>query len=130
MDHPLRAEKSSGAPACAAFGVDPRSAPFGALTGTYRRPQSLSTTYMAPLRSSDSVADTGGGPTQEQPRTHTDKMLQRMYMDKNEFFWDEMVAQRAPTWRQNPNDPRNRLAMQQKEIERQSYRGLQWSQGA
>ena len=151
-NHPLA---KSGAPS-ATFGIDPRSASVAQLTGNYQRPQSLSATYMAPLRSSNSQemaplrssnspkmaplrnsaematqrSSEAAGPTMEQTRTQTDRMLQKMYMDKNEYFWDEMVAQRAPDWRQNPNDPRNRLALQQKEIERQSYRGLQWSQGA
>lgn len=152
----LRKEKRNKS---ASFGIDARSANPTQLTSSYQKPQSLSMTYMQNIGRSNARSNaqsnaqsntndleepvesvrmaeimendcTFPSPQYVQPATHTDKMLQQMYTDTNATFWNEMIAKRAPDWRANPNDPRNRLALQNKEIERQAFRGLQWSQGA
>lgn len=66
----------------------------------------------------------------EQPRNQTEKMLQQMYLSTGESFWDQQVAGRKIDWRSNPNDPRNRIALQNSELQRQSFRGLHWNMGA
>jgi hypothetical protein len=121
------------------FGVDPRTVQATMqsedMPAIYRR-----STVRSNVDAIDAIYGDGTKPAsrtkdaqmkqqRQQPQTHTEKMLENMYKDVDEYAWDEMVAKRAPRWQQDPNDPRTRRKAEQEELQRGSWRGFNWSNG-
>lgn len=118
------------------FGVDPKTVQATMLSedmparyrkSAFRRDTDAIDAIYGPSGKADN--NNGDKRKQQHPLTQTEQMIEKMHKDVDEYFWDEMVAKRAPRWQQDPNDPRTRRKAEQDELERGSWRGFHWSNG-